>query len=88
MTDNSASYWSAYPNDSVQIFALLLPYLSVSIESVVPITHWRGRDSAYPPKLVLKVELRPVSLEDLVKGIEQRIDTVINGNRDKGGVSW
>lgn len=88
MTDNSAGYWSAYPDDSVQVFALLLPYLSVSIESVVPITHWRGRDSAHFPKLVLKAELRPVNLEDLVKGIEQRIDIVINGNRNKGGVSW
>lgn len=80
--------WLNIDSDLAQLLALLLPYLSASIESVMPKSHWGGRPSSVPPKLVLKVELCPVGLEDLVKGIEQRVDTVINGNRDKGGVSW
>lgn len=72
----------------VRSLALLTPFLSTSIESVTPKSHWRGRPSSIPPKLVLKVELSLVDLPALIDRVRQRIDFIIARGGDKGGVSW
>ena len=86
--EKSDGSWLVADPALVQSLGLLIPFLSTSIESVTPKSHWRGRPSSVPPKFVLKVELSPVDLAELTDGLKQRADSIAVKDGSKGGVSW
>lgn len=80
--------WLVVERDLAQSLGLLIPFLTISIESVTPKSHWRGRPSSVPPKFVLKVELSPVDLADLIDGLRQRADSMNEKKGNERGLSW
>lgn len=53
----------------IRAFASLGPLLRVTVEGVMPKSHWNGKTSAAGPNLVLRVELGPAKLSAVAEGL-------------------